>query len=68
MLSDVKKGNNLMLTCLTPVATRACADASDHVRSLLCAIFACWYHSGVMLKFDQLYHSNFLTKLRFVSS
>ena len=36
-----------------------CADASDYVRSLLCATFACWFRSGAVLKFDQFYHSNF---------
>jgi len=36
-----------------------CADASDYVRSLLCATLACWFRTGAMLKFDQFYHSSF---------
>ena len=35
------------------------ADASDYVRSLLCATFACWFRSSAVLKFDQFYHLSF---------
>jgi len=45
------------LTISSPRCT--CADASDYVRSLLCATFACWFRSGAVLKFDQFYQSNF---------
>ena len=36
-----------------------CPNASDYVRSLLCATFACWFRSGVALTFDEFYHSSF---------
>ena len=36
-----------------------CADASDYVRSLLCATFAFWFRSDAVLKFDQFCHSSF---------
>jgi len=34
-------------------------NASDYVRSVLCATFACWLRSRALLKFDQFYHSSF---------
>ena len=44
-----------------PISSPRCtsADASDSVRSLLCATFACWFRGGAVLKFDQFHHSSF---------
>jgi len=45
------------LSISSPRCTRA--DASDYVRSLLSATFACWFRNGAVLKFDQFKYSNF---------
>jgi len=47
------------LSISSPRCTCTCTDASDYVRSLLCATFACWFRTGAVLKLDQFYHSNF---------
>jgi len=37
------------LSISSPRCTCTCADASDYVRSPLCATFACWFRSGAAL-------------------